>query len=101
VGGYCEVQGLRTLLASGEISTDDLPTWADLTVVNGTPRIVDFTQPPPGEMSTAQTLDKLFASPGLRGVDTRNAARRDCEANTTDKTIELEQGGPGYYLDVN
>ncbi|MEH3032857.1 MAG: hypothetical protein PGN07_02165 [Aeromicrobium erythreum] len=91
---YCEVQGLRRMLAEGTLRTSQLPSWADRTVVDGTPRIIDFTTVPPE--GHAARLDKLFASPGLRGIDVDEGYLQDCIRDTTNADVERTQGGPGY-----
>jgi hypothetical protein len=91
---YCEVQGLRQLIADGTVQLSDLPASADLTEIDGTPRIIDFTQRPSGD--PAAMLDELFAAPGLKGVIVPRDYRTACITNTTEADVENSQGGPGY-----
>lgn len=91
---YCEIQGLRQMIADGDLERSQLPDFADLTEVDGTPRIVDFTRKP--DESSAQLLDRLLSSPGLADVRVRKADIRACMKSTTEADVERSQGGPGY-----
>lgn len=91
---YCEVQGLRMMIADGEVTSSQLPAWADKTVVDGTPRIVDFRDVP--DEGHAARLDRLFGSPGLRSVQVSERYIKRCRDETTNADVERTQGGPGY-----
>ena len=91
---YCEIQGLRKLIADGEVKRSQLPGFADMTEVEGTPLIVDFKKDI--TESHAATLDRLFSSPGLNDVRVNRAAQRECLSTTTEADVERSQGGPGY-----
>jgi hypothetical protein len=94
IAAYCEIQGLRQMIADGEVQQSQLPDFADMTEVNGTPLILDFKKP--GTESSAAFVDRLFASPGLQGVEVDLGDRDKCADTTTDADIEKSQGGPGY-----
>jgi hypothetical protein len=94
MSAYCEIQGLRQLIATGDVKRTDLPDYVDHTEVDGTPRIVDFTTKPTVDLDRFR--DKLFASPGLEGVTVDRDLQRTCLRTTTDADIERTQGGPGY-----
>lgn len=99
VPAYCDIQGLRELIASGDISVSDLPTSVggtkvDLTQVGGTPLIVDFTKAPPPALDRFR--DQLHASPGPKDVTIDRDRVVECLRTTTDADIERTQGGPGY-----
>lgn len=91
---YCEIQGLRRLITSGDVKRSDLPDYVDKTEVRGTPRIVDFTKKPPANLDRFR--DRLFASPGLRDVTVDRDFQRTCLKTTTDADIRRTQGGSGY-----
>jgi hypothetical protein len=91
---YCEIQGLRRLITSGDVKRADLPDFVDRTEVAGTPRIVDFSQRPPAHLDRLR--DRIFASPGLAGVTVDRDAQRECLRTTTDADVERTQGAPGY-----
>lgn len=94
LASYCDIQGLRQMIADGELDRSALPAWADMTEVGGTPLIVDFKKQP--EESSAATLDRLYATPGLKKVRVDLADVNKCIDTTTDADIERTQGGPGY-----
>ena len=94
IASYCEIQGLRALIADGTVDRSQLPDFADMTEDNGTPLILDFKVG--GDESSAQFTDRLFASPGLKDVDVDLRERDECADTTTDADIEKSQGGPGY-----
>ncbi|MBF4570879.1 hypothetical protein ITJ57_19095 [Plantibacter sp. VKM Ac-2880] len=85
---------LRHLIADGALSRSALPEWADMTEVNGTPLIIDFTEQP--DESTTVLVGRLLASEGLQQVELDDNERRNCIDTTTDEDIELSQGGKGY-----
>lgn len=94
VAAYCEIQGLRQMIADGQIQISQLPDFADLTEVDGTPLILDFKKPV--AEGSAAFADRLFSSPGLSDVDVDRVKRSECVDTTTDADIEKSQGGPGY-----
>lgn len=94
MSAYCEIQGLRQLIADGDVDSSALPDFVDKTVVEGTPLIVDFTEEPPADLDAFR--DRLFATPELAGVSVDRDAQRECLRTTTDADIEKSQGGPGY-----
>jgi hypothetical protein len=91
---YCEIQGLRQMIADGEIKRSQLPDFADMTEVDGTPLILDFKKRSPE--GTASFVGRLFASPGLKGVRNDPTEVTKCTETTTDADVERTQGGPGY-----
>jgi len=94
MSSYCEIQGLRKLITDGVVKPSDLPDYVDHTEVDGTPRIVDFTTKPTSDLDRFR--DKLFASPGLKGITVDRDFERTCLRTTTDADIERTQGAPGY-----
>ncbi|MET0819756.1 MAG: hypothetical protein ABWY58_02235 [Aeromicrobium sp.] len=98
LGGYCEIQGLRQMIAAGQVRRSQLPDFADRTEVGGTPLILDFTKRDPG--STAAFVGRLFSAPGLRDVDVESEDVEACTDTTTDADVARQHGGPGYMVDA-
>ncbi|KQY56050.1 hypothetical protein ASD11_16400 [Aeromicrobium sp. Root495] len=94
---YCQVQQLRQMIDDGELERSELPSFADRTEVEGTPRIVDFTKQPSD--SSAALVGRLLSSPGLKSVELDPAEVESCMESTTDADVERSQGGPGYLAD--
>lgn len=89
---YCEVQQARQFFADGKLKPSELPDWADKTVRDGTPLIVDFRHPngePPERK--LDLLDPFLDQHHLR-IDQREIDR--CIDNTNDSDIAKTQGGP-------
>lgn len=96
--GYCEVQGWRALVADGQVDLEDFPDSADATVVDGTPRLIDFTAEPTDGASTAERLDRMDAETEWGDADqpVPGSWGSTCTAVTTDADIVRTQGALGY-----
>jgi hypothetical protein len=92
---YCEIQGLRKMIADDKVDPAALPSFADRTEVDGTPLVVDFKKTVPSE-GHAALLDRLFASPGLTDIQVPQRDVLDCIDTTTEADVKRTQGGPGY-----
>lgn len=82
------------MIADGDLSRSQLPSFADRTEVRGTPLILDFKVRRPE--SSAAFLGRLYASPGLKDVRVDRTEVETCMETTTDADVEKSQGGPGF-----
>lgn len=92
IPSYCEVQAARQFFRDGILQVSQLPAWADRTIRDGAPLIVDFRHPD-GQPTDrkADLLDGFLGQHHLR-INQRDVYR--CMDNTYNSDIARTQGGP-------